>query len=129
LYHFIFVASSKIDTPHEKSADNPNLKRGITMIRQVPIAARQTILMTLVLSALILFANSGLAFDEVNTTFFGVAIKGYDTVAYHSEGRAVKGKSEFSHQWNDAKWYFSSAENRDLFAADPERYAPQYGGY
>ena len=69
------------------------------------------------------------AFEEVNKTFFGVAIKGYDTVAYHTEGRAVKGKSEFSHKWNDAKWYFSSADNRDLFAADPESYAPQYGGY
>jgi YHS domain-containing protein len=41
----------------------------------------------------------------------------------------VKGKSEYTHKWNDAKWYFASAENRDLFTADPERYAPQYGGY
>jgi YHS domain-containing protein len=99
------------------------------MIRHLPIAARLAILITLALSALILSTNSGLAFDEVNTTFFGVAIKGYDTVAYHTEGRAVKGKSKFSHRWNDAKWYFSSAENKGLFAADPERYVPQYGGY
>jgi len=99
------------------------------MIRHLSIATRQAILITLVVSAVILFTNSGMAFDAVNTTFFGVAIKGYDTVAYHTEGRAVKGKSKFSHKWNDAKWYFSSAENRDLFAADPERYAPQYGGY
>ena len=69
------------------------------------------------------------AVDQVNSTFFGVAIKGYDTVAYHSEGRAVKGQKKHSHKWNDAKWYFASAENRDLFAADPVRYAPQYGGY
>jgi hypothetical protein len=41
----------------------------------------------------------------------------------------VKGKSEFSFKWNDAKWLFASAGNRDLFTADPERYAPQYGGY
>ena len=65
----------------------------------------------------------------VNTGWFGVAIKGFDTVAYHIEGRALKGKSEFSFKWNDAKWHFASAENRDLFAADPERYAPQYGGF
>ena len=71
----------------------------------------------------------GMAFDQINTTFFGVAIKGYDTVAYHTESRAIKGKSSHSYQWNDAKWYFVSAANRDLFAADPERYAPQYGGY
>jgi len=86
-------------------------------------------LITLVASTVILFTSTGMAFDEVNTNFFGVAIKGYDTVAYHSEGRAVKGKSEFSHKWNDAKWYFATPENKDLFAADPERYAPQYGGY
>ena len=69
------------------------------------------------------------AFDEVNQDFFGVAIKGYDPVAYFTEGEAVKGKSEFTHSWNEAKWYFVSEANRDLFAADPERYAPQYGGY
>ena len=34
-----------------------------------------------------------------------------------------------SHNWNDAKWYFASQANRDLFIKDPERYAPQYGGY
>ena len=67
--------------------------------------------------------------DKVNTNLFGVAIKGYDTVAYFTEGRAVKGKRKFSHNWSDAKWYFSSEENRDLFIADPEQYAPQYGGY
>ncbi len=69
------------------------------------------------------------AFEKVNQTSWGVAIKGYDTVAYHTEGRAVKGQSKYSHEWNDAKWYFASAENRDLFTGDPERYAPQYGGY
>ena len=65
----------------------------------------------------------------MNTNLFGVAIKGYDTVAYHTEKRAVKGSRQYTYKWNDAKWYFSSAENRNLFAADPERYAPQYGGY
>jgi hypothetical protein len=67
--------------------------------------------------------------NPVNTGWFGIAIKGYDTVAYHTEGSAVKGKSAFFFKWNDAKWLFVSAGNRDLFAADPERYAPQYGGY
>ena len=66
---------------------------------------------------------------KINSDIFGVAIKGYDTVAYFTEGRAVKGKSEFSFSWNDAEWHFASAENRNLFAADPEHYAPKYGGY
>ena len=99
------------------------------MIRQFSIAIKQAVLIFLVVPAVILFSSTGMAFDEINTTSLGVAIKGYDTVAYHSEGRAVKGKSEFSHKWNDAKWYFSSTHNMALFAAEPERFAPQYGGY
>jgi YHS domain-containing protein len=83
----------------------------------------------LVSALFILWSSVGSAFDKVNQTFFGTAIKGYDTVAYHTEGRAVKGKSRYSYKWNDAKWHFANAENRDLFAANPERYAPQYGGY
>ena len=77
-------------------------------------------------SAMRLIGDSG---KPINTGWFGVAIKGYDTVAYHTERHAVKGKKDFSYEWNDAKWLFASAKNRDLFAANPERYAPQYGGY
>jgi YHS domain-containing protein len=88
-------------------------------------------MMKLLLAAgvLITWASTGIAFDKINQTSFGVAIKGYDTVAYHTEGRAVKGQSKYSSEWNDAKWYFKNAQNRDLFAANPEKYAPQYGGY
>ena len=88
-------------------------------------------MMKLLLAAAVLisWASAGSAFDKVNQTSFGIAIKGYDTVAYHSEGRAVKGQSKYAQEWNDAKWYFKSSENRDLFAANPEKYAPQYGGY
>jgi YHS domain-containing protein len=59
----------------------------------------------------------------------GTAIEGYDPVAYFTAGRPVEGASEFSHDWMDATWYFVSVENRDRFAAEPEKYAPQYGGY
>jgi YHS domain-containing protein len=83
----------------------------------------------LTVTFLLNWTATGNAFERINQTFWGVAIKGYDTVAYHTEGRAIKGQPKYSHEWNDAKWYFASAENRDLFAADPERYAPQYGGY
>lgn len=57
------------------------------------------------------------------------AIRGYDPVAYFTEGRPVKGSKAFTHRWNGADWRFASAENRARFAAAPERYAPQYGGY
>ncbi len=67
---------------------------------------------------------------EINaSTFGGVAIEGTDPVAYFTDGKPVKGSDEITHDWNGATWHFASAENRDLFAADPEKYAPQYGGY
>jgi len=59
----------------------------------------------------------------------GPAIKGYDTVAYFKLGKAVKGGESFSFRWRDLDWHFSSMEHRDLFAAAPEQYAPQYDGY
>ena len=67
--------------------------------------------------------------EMVNTDEFGVAIKGYDTVAYFTDKQAVKGASEFTYSWQDANWYFASATHRDMFAAEPERYAPRYGGF
>lgn len=71
-----------------------------------------------------------LAVEPVNQSFFGgVAIEGYDPVAYFTDGRAVEGKKGFETEWNGATWRFASAEHRDLFAEDPEKYAPQYGGY
>ena len=59
----------------------------------------------------------------------GVALKGYDSVAYFTEGKAAEGLSEFEAEWMGAKWHFASARNRDLFASEPDKYAPQYGGY
>ncbi len=70
------------------------------------------------------------ALDPVNKSRFGkVAIKGYDTVAYFEDSRPVEGEKSITHEWNGAVWRFATAEHRDLFAADPEKYAPQYGGY
>lgn len=67
---------------------------------------------------------------EINATRFGkVAIKGYDAVAYHVDGKPVEGSKEITLDWMDATWRFASSEHRDLFAADPERYAPAYGGW
>lgn len=59
----------------------------------------------------------------------GVAIRGYDPVAYFTEGEPQQGSREFAYEWRGATWHFSSANNRDLFENDPEQYAPQYGGY
>lgn len=59
----------------------------------------------------------------------GIAIEGYDPVAYFLVSQPRLGKAEHSAQWNGATWWFSSAENRDLFVASPEAYAPAYGGW
>jgi YHS domain-containing protein len=58
-----------------------------------------------------------------------VALKGYDPVAYFADGGPVKGVPAFSFTFDDAVYYFASAEHQKLFAADPDRYAPQYSGY
>jgi YHS domain-containing protein len=57
------------------------------------------------------------------------AIGGYDAVAYHKENKPVPGTDEFTHAWKGATWRFSSKENLDTFVKEPEKYAPQYGGY
>ena len=78
---------------------------------------------------LISVAQQGAAEEVVNTGYFGdVAIKGYDPVAYFTQNEAVKGSDQFSYRWLGATWQFASTENRDLFARDPVKYAPQYGG-
>ncbi|MCY4394759.1 MAG: YHS domain-containing protein [Rhodospirillaceae bacterium] len=59
----------------------------------------------------------------------GKAIRGYDPVAYFTQGKPVEGKPDFTHEWKGATWYFASAANRDRFRQNPERWAPQYGGY
>ena len=64
-----------------------------------------------------------------NTGGENVAIKGYDTVAYFTVGEPTKGKREFAISWNDTRWHFANARHRDLFAAKPEQYAPQFNGF
>lgn len=66
---------------------------------------------------------------QVNTDGAGVAILGYDPVAYFTDAKAVPGKPEFTARHDGATWRFATAAHRDAFVADPARYAPQYGGY
>jgi YHS domain-containing protein len=74
--------------------------------------------------------TAAVAADEsINTTDENVAIKGYDTVAYFVENRPMKGKPEFEHVWQGARWHFATAEHREMFAKDPLNYAPRYGGF
>jgi YHS domain-containing protein len=58
-----------------------------------------------------------------------LAIGGYDAVAYHTQSKPVPGTDDFTHVWKGATWRFSSKENLEAFVKEPEKFAPQYGGY
>lgn len=73
---------------------------------------------------------SAVAADPINTSVIrGLAIKGYDPVSYFTAGKAQKGSKDLEFKWKGATWRFVSAEHRELFKADHEKFAPQYGGY
>jgi YHS domain-containing protein len=76
-----------------------------------------------------LAAGATAAKPEIHTSRGGVALDGYDAVAYFAQGMPVRGDARFEHRWKGAVWRFASADHRDHFVRDPERYAPQFGGY
>ena len=59
----------------------------------------------------------------------GLALKGYDPVAYFNGGQPTKGGDQYSFQWKGVTYRFASAKNLQRFRTDPEKYLPQYGGY
>jgi YHS domain-containing protein len=85
---------------------------------------------------LLLIGMNAFAAPPVNTlknSFFAsqtdTAINGYDSVAYFMQNAPVKGQDANTYEWKGAKWKFASAVNLELFKNNPEKYAPQYGGY
>jgi len=76
------------------------------------------------LSLLSLTAHAG-EFNEHD----GIAIKGYDPVAFFKDNKPVRGNDDLRFDYKGSTFVFASQENRAAFASDPERYAPQYGGY
>lgn len=90
----------------------------------------QTTRRVILAGALAFTVTPALAGDPVYTsTFSSVAVSGYDTVAYFTEGKPVEGRGDVTADYDGATWQFASAANRDAFLEDPERFAPQYGGY
>ncbi|RBP51453.1 YHS domain-containing (seleno)protein [Arenicella xantha] len=57
------------------------------------------------------------------------AIRGYDSVAYFTQNKPVKGSTDFSYEYQGATWLFASEQNLEVFKQNPEQYMPQYGGY
>ncbi len=87
---------------------------------------RTTIYLTSILCVLVLQAAH--AQQEVFLKS-DAAIQGYDPVAYFKDSKPVKGKREFTYAWKGGKWHFASLENLNDFKANPEKFAPQFGGY
>lgn len=81
------------------------------------------------LSLLLALAPLLVSGEPVNRGLLGTAVKGTDVVAYFTQGRPVPGSEEHEVEWNGATWRFSSAAHKALFAKDPRKYAPQYGGF
>jgi len=65
----------------------------------------------------------------INTSQDRLALRGYDAVAYLTDGKPVKGVAAYEYQGHAALWRFASADHRDRFFKEPERYAPEFGGY
>lgn len=77
-----------------------------------------------------IFASASFAADsDANADVNDVAIHGYDTVSYFTKSEPTKGNAKFTATHKNTVYQFSSAENRDLFRANPSKYAPQFGGY
>ncbi|MGH2402642.1 MAG: YHS domain-containing (seleno)protein [Candidatus Limnocylindria bacterium] len=86
-------------------------------------------LLAVALMAIGLAAGSARAAEPVNTNGTPLALGGYDVMAYFTEGKPVVGQAAHEARWNGARWRFASAERRDRFLEEPERFAPRYGGY
>ncbi len=69
--------------------------------------------------------------EAINTlgSDHNVAISGLDTVAFFTEHKPVQGQEAYAYEWKGARWLFASAKDRDLFKSDPDKYAPQWGGF
>jgi YHS domain-containing protein len=98
-----------------------------------PVSRRRALMLA---AAAVAFSHAAMAAPPINTlknNLFGgrtdTAINGYDTVAYFTVGKPVKGQDSLVQEWMGAKWKFATAANLELFKASPEKYAPQYGGY
>lgn len=93
------------------------------LLRSIVAATMLTVVGLIYLKSIGMFASKPVYASS------GLAIQGYDTVAYFTEGKAVKGDDRISENWNGARWLFASEAHRALFRANPEHYVPQFGGY
>jgi YHS domain-containing protein len=78
------------------------------------------------------FAGAVFSLDALAGEFYekdGVALRGYDPVAYFSDGKPAKGSAQHKAEHKGSTFHFASKANQEAFIANPVKYAPQYGGY
>jgi hypothetical protein len=90
----------------------------------MPGLSRRNASHLVVLGVLLVTASWSVAAEDVP-----LAIKGYDPVAYFTEGKPTHGSPDIEYDWDEQRYRFASAEHRELFRSDPVRYAPQFGNY
>lgn len=99
---------------------------------------KQILTITRLIAALAVIASLGVAAPSraaglvesiVTDPLTGVALEGYDPVSYFIGPEPLMGSSDFAYEWGGVPWYFASPANRDVFALNPEIYAPQFGGH
>lgn len=95
----------------------------------MPLAKNLCLVLLVLLSACAADSRSTRSAGTTLTTPEGVAIDGYDPVAYFTLGEATRGTPEFSTRHKDATWWFANAEHRELFIDQPDTYMPAYGGW
>jgi YHS domain-containing protein len=83
----------------------------------------------IVLTCILLLAPFSASFGQSSPQTARVAIKGYDPVAFFTDNRPVKGSPQLSYEFDGSRYQFATAKNRDMFASDPDRYAPRFDGY
>ncbi len=93
------------------------------------LTRRSTLTLLGAAPALLLLSRGAQAAEPAIYAEDGIAIDGTDAVAYFTESAPVPGNPAYAFDWMGATWRFMSAANRDAFAAEPQRYAPAYGGY
>ncbi len=87
------------------------------------------LLVIVLLTASAVVGRAASAAEIVNATATGIAVDGFDTVAYFELGHPVKGRADHSVTYKGVRWLFATPKHRNAFAADPERYSPKYNGF
>ncbi len=90
---------------------------------------KRNFLASLIAASMLFLPSLSFAAEETQQDVNGVILSGYDAVAYFTMSKAVKGYAGISAVHDGAIYHFSSEANRDLFKANPSKYAPQYGGF